>query len=262
VSVLRRSRAWRLVLARRAHVRAAVPASVRRFARRARRRRFRSALPWVLALLVLVSAGVSAGLVYGTTLLGVATVHVVGSAGTVDPDAVRLAAGVPRGTPLALVDTGEVARRVEAYAPVRKATVDRSWPQTLVVHVWPRVAVAAVPLVGSYGLLAADAVMFAQAATAGGLPLLQVAAPGPADETTKGAISVLLALSPALRTPLVRVVADAPARIRLELAGGRVVVWGDSTENAAKVRVATMLLAAPGQAKTFDVSAPSVVAIR
>jgi cell division protein FtsQ len=259
VSVLRRSRAWRLVLARRANVRAAVPASVRRFARRARRRRFRSALPWVLALLVLATAGVSAGLVYGTRLLGVAAVHVVGN---VDPDAVRLAAEVPWGTPLALVDTGEVARRVEAYGPVRKATVDRSWPQTLVVHVWPRVAVAAVPLVGSYGLLADDAVMFAQAATADGLPLLRVADPGPADETTKDAISVLLALSPALRTPLVRVVADAPARIRLELSGGRVVVWGDSTENAAKVRVATMLLAAPGQAKTFDVSAPSVVAIR
>ena len=40
------------------------------------------------------------------------------------------------------------------------------------------------------------------------------------------------------------------------------VVWGDSTENAAKVRVATMLLASPGSAKTFDVSAPSVVSIR
>jgi hypothetical protein len=39
-------------------------------------------------------------------------------------------------------------------------------------------------------------------------------------------------------------------------------VWGDSTENAAKVRVATMLLAAPGEAKTIDVSAPSVVSIR
>jgi cell division protein FtsQ len=57
-------------------------------------------------------------------------------------------------------------------------------------------------------------------------------------------------------------VADAPTRIRLELTGGRVIVWGDATENAAKVRVATMLLGSQGAAKTFDVSAPSVVSVR
>jgi len=257
VSVLRRSRAWRLVLARRAHVRAAVPASVRRFARRARRRRFRSALPWLLVFLVLATAGGAAGLLYGG--FGVSSVRVVGAA---DPDSVRLVAAVRPGTPLARVDTGAVARRVEAAGPFRKATVRRSWPATLVVHVWPRVAVAAVPLVGSYGLLSDDGVVFGQALAPGEVPLLQVADPAPSDETTMDALSVLRALSPALRAPLVRLIADAPARIRLELSGGRTVVWGDSTENAAKVRVATMLLASPGSAKTFDVSAPSVVSIR
>ena len=255
--MLRRSRTWRLVRGRRADVRAVVPASVRRFARRARRRRFRSALPWLLAFLVLATAGVSAGLLYGA--FGVSSVRVVGAA---DPDLVRLFAAVRAGTPLARVDTGAVARRVEAAGPFRKATVRRSWPTTLVVHVWPRIAVAAVPLVGSYGLLSDDGVVFAQALTPDGLPLMRVADPSPGDETTMDALSVLRALSPALRVPLVRVVADAPARIRLELSGGRVVVWGDATENAAKVKVATMLLASPGTAKTFDVSAPSVVSIR
>jgi cell division protein FtsQ len=162
------------------------------------------------------------------------------------------------GTPLARIDTAAVTRRVESYAPVRKATVSRSWPRTLVVRVWPRTAVAVVAFVGSYGLLADDGVVFAQVARAGGLPLVRVAD----DETTKDALRVLRSLSPALRGALMTLVAEAPARIRLELSGGRVVVWGDSTENAAKVRVATMLLAAPGSAKTFDVSAPSVVSVR
>ena len=252
---LRRSRAWRLVLARRATMRAAVPASVRRFARRARRRRLRSALPWLIAVLVLVLAGVSAGLVYGTKVFGVTTVRVIGA----DPTAVRLVADVRLGTPLARVDTAAVTRRVESYAPVRKATVSRSWPRTLVVRVWPRTAVAVVAFVGSYGLLADDGVVFSQVSTvADGLPLVRAAD----DETTKDALRVLRALSPTIRSALLRLVADAPARIRLELSGGRVVVWGDSTENAAKVRVATMLLAAPGGAKTFDVSAPSVVSVR
>ena len=142
--MLRRSRAWRLVLARRADVRAAVPASVRRFARRARRRRFRSALPWLLASFVLAIAGVSGGLLYGA--FGVSAVRVVGAS---DPDFVRLVAAVRPGTPLARVDTSAVARRIESAGPFRTATVRRSWPTTLVVHVWPRIAVAAVPLVGS-----------------------------------------------------------------------------------------------------------------
>jgi len=54
--------------------------------------------------------------------------------------------------------------------------------------------------------------------------------------------------------------ADAPARVRLELSDGRTIIWGDSSENEAKARVALVLLARPG--KTIDVSAPELVTIR
>jgi cell division protein FtsQ len=53
---------------------------------------------------------------------------------------------------------------------------------------------------------------------------------------------------------------EAPARIRLALQKDRQVIWGDSTENDLKARVATALLARDGS--TFDVSAPDVVTIR
>ena len=55
---------------------------------------------------------------------------------------------------------------------------------------------------------------------------------------------------------MVAVAAESPTRIRLELNGGRVVVWGDAESNETKVQVATALL--PQPAKTIDVSAPEV----
>jgi cell division protein FtsQ len=59
---------------------------------------------------------------------------------------------------------------------------------------------------------------------------------------------------------LVRLEAPAPTRIVLRLAGGRQIVWGDSSDNQAKARVATSLLARPGT--VIDVSAPDVVTVR
>ena len=63
-----------------------------------------------------------------------------------------------------------------------------------------------------------------------------------------------------LRSELVVLVVDAPARIRLELRKDRIVTWGDATESELKQRVATALLAQSDE--RIDVSAPSVVTIR
>jgi cell division protein FtsQ len=63
-----------------------------------------------------------------------------------------------------------------------------------------------------------------------------------------------------LRELLVELVAESPTRIRLVLPEERTVVWGDATENDAKVRVVASLLDSP--AKVIDVSAPSVVTVR
>src|SRR3954447_1206128 len=82
----------------------AVPPSVRRFMARARQRRLRAALPWVIAAGVLAFAGVLVWTVYGTAVLGVRQVRVVGAEVTT-PFEVRAAAGIADRTPLARVDT-------------------------------------------------------------------------------------------------------------------------------------------------------------
>jgi len=249
-------RRWRLVRARDD----AVPQSVRLFTARARQRRLRAARPWLLALALVVIVGAGAVVVFATPLLGVDRIRVVG-AQLVTPDDVVSAAGVRLGTPLARVDLDAVNRRVGRLLPVREVAASRSWPTTLVVRVTERTGVAAVERPTGFGIVDAAGVVFtAQAARPADLPLLRLAAPGPDDPATQAALTVLAALTGELRAKLVELRADAPTRVRLVLAGGREVVWGDATENGFKAEVATRLLATSG--KVIDVSAPNVPTVR
>lgn len=249
---------WRLVRARRV----ALPASARRFAVRARRRRLRAALPWLVTLGVLVVLGGVACVVRYTSALGVSSVRVLGTA-VATVDQVRDAAAVPAGTPMVRVDTAAVAARVRRLPPVRTATVRRDWPHGLVIRVAERTPVVAVPVDNGARYLAVDGtgVAFRTLPTRPPeLPVVRVAAPSPEDPTTVGALVVLRSLPADLRGRMATLVADAPARIRLELADGRTLVWGDATENELKARVAAELLKGPG--RVLDVSAPYVPTIR
>ncbi|MBO0867670.1 MAG: FtsQ-type POTRA domain-containing protein [Micromonosporaceae bacterium] len=246
---------WRLVRAQRD----AVPASVRRFNQRAQQRRLHAVSPFLAAGIGIALLGIAAWGVYGTSLLGVRQVRVEGNQ-LVSADQVRAAAAVPAGAPLASLDLGAVARRVGQLAPVRQARATRDWPSTVVIQVTERAGVAAVPRPGgSFAVLDGTGVLFRTLPAPGELAVLRLTTPGPQDETTRAALQVLAALTAQLRARLVALDAPAPTRIRLELSGGRTVIWGDATANAAKARVATSLLARPGT--VIDVSAPDVVTV-
>jgi cell division protein FtsQ len=248
-------RRWRLVRASRD----AVPASVRRFMARARRRRVRAAAPWGAGLTVVLLVGGVFWLATQTSVLGVSLIRVTGVS-ILDADAVRAAAAIPSGTPLARVDTREVASRVAALPPVASVDVGRSWPNTLTIAVVERTAVAVVVQDKQFGLIDRTGVVYLTVAgRPAGLPVIQVAKPGPDNPETKAALQVLGDLTPQLREQLERLVVDAPARIRLQLREGRVIVWGDTTQGDLKARVATALLAKPST--RIDVSAPEVVTI-
>lgn len=250
------TRNWRLVRADTD----AVPPSARRFMARARQRRLRAALPWLISAAVVVVAGGLVWLVYGTSVLGVREVRVVGteflSAGQVQD-----AAAVQPNLPLARVDLDEVGARVRGLPAVDHVVVDRSWPSTVVIEVVERTAVAAVPSGDRFQLIDDEGVPFRTVATApAGLPLARVDTPGSADPNTGSALIVLAALSDELREQLVSISVEKAVDIRLELRTGRVVVWGDDTDSDRKSLVATALLRQKGD--ELDVSAPSVVTIR
>nr|WP_205864039.1 FtsQ-type POTRA domain-containing protein [Planosporangium mesophilum] len=240
--------------------REAVPTSVRRFSERARRRRLRAAVPWLVGLGVLALLAALGGVGYATPVLGVTDIRVTG-ARLVTADQVRAAARVAPGTPLVRVDTGAVARRVGGLPAVDRATVSRSWPHALVVRVVERTPLAVVPAGDGYVVIDRTGTVFDRAAQPpAGLPVIKLRTPGRGDPATRAALTVLAVLPSQLRDPMAVLVADAPARIRLELSDGRQIVWGDSTQNDEKARVAILMLSGPQ--KVTDVSAPSVVTTR
>jgi cell division protein FtsQ len=250
-------RNWRLVRANTD----AVPSSARRFMARARQRRLRAALPWAVAAGVLAVAGALTWMVYGTSVLGVRHVKVVGVQ-LIAPLQVEEAAAIPPDQPLARVDLDAVRARVRGIPAVDRVTVKRGWPSTLVVEVVERTPVAAVPSApGRLTLIDASGVPYREVAQApDGLPLVRTSTPGPSDLNTRSALKVLGALSPELREQLVAISVAAPAQIKLELSKSRTVVWGDDTESDTKSQVATALL--KKASKEIDVSAPLVATIR
>lgn len=283
-------RHWRLVRASKD----AVPASVRRVFMAARRRGWR----WLagelrrrvarrlrhrgrLGALIAAATAVpllAGWLLWGTSLAGVRQVRVTGTA-ILTAEQVRDAAAVVEQTPLLRVDTGAVAARVGSLPPVAAVQVRRDWPDTVVVEVRERTAVAAVPVVGAAGgagpagggacepqqkcflLLDATGVGFLTLPQEpADLPMVVLAEPGPDQPDTRAALSVLAALTPQLRAELTALTVTGPASIQLTLASDRTVLWGQPVDNQDKARVATALLEREGE--VIDVSALEVVSVR
>lgn len=247
-------RRWRLVRAGTD----AVPGWVRRFFQAPRQRRVpRRQLAYAgVTVTVLLLAG---WVLWGTSLVGVREVRVTGT-DILSEAEVRAVAAVPERTPLLRVRTGEVADRVAALAPVGEVRVRRDWPSAVVIEVVERTAVAAVPVPDGFVVVDAAGVVFRTVERAGDLPVVIVAAPGPADPATRAALTVLAALTPQLRSDLESLTVQGPARIQLVLRSGWTVLWGDETDSADKAQVATALLDREGE--VIDVSAPEVVSVR
>jgi cell division protein FtsQ len=249
------SRRWRLVRA----PQEAIPSSLRRLHHRADRRRRRLVVPLVAAATVLAIAGTVAWLVFSTSAAGVKQITVTGGH-LVRAAQVREVAGVTLGTPLARIDLAAVRDRVRTLAAVRDATVRRQWPSTLVITVTERTPLAAVKTGHGYLVLDADGVVFQTLSSRPArLCLLRLSHPGRTDPSTRAAVTVVLALTPALRAVMAVLAVESPTRIRLELTDGRVVVWGDAEDSRAKAAVATSFLGR--NAATIDVSAPEFVTV-
>ena len=182
--------------------------------------------------------------------------------------AVGAAASADVGSRALLLDTGQVARRVEALPGVRSARVSVRWPGTLVVDVDERVAAAAVPVAGGVHLVGADGVDLGPAtALPPGLPVV-VLGDGPGAEAARvdaaevaAALAVRAELPPALAAEVLTAGATSRDGVWLALRGGVRVVWGGAGEAGAKSEALAALRAAAPQAATYDVSSPDAAAV-
>lgn len=225
----------------------------RRFARRQWARRW---LAWRPVLVALLLVGLVAGagwLVFFSSALAVKGVQVEGTA-VLAERAVRRAASVPTGDPLARVDLGAVEERVRNLAPVLEVDVSRAWPDRVRIDVVEREAVAVVDQADVLRGVDDQGVMFRRYATRPtGMPLLRIASGTGADALAEAARVV--ELLPADISARVEYVAVSTVdTISLRLRSGQTVQWGSAESSAQKAEVLAVLL--EQKASAYDVSVP------
>jgi cell division protein FtsQ len=225
------------------------PPSAARTGRGVGRRAFVAAL----ALTILVVAGWA---LLGPTVLVVRHVRVTGASPQLPAATVREAASIPLGTPLARLNTAAAARRVERLPAVLSARVSRSFPDTVVIAVRPRVAAVAVPTGSGYALVDSHGVTVSSAASVpAGMPVLTSPPPVLAGSpAVRAAVLVVAELPSSLRAE-VRSVSASGGSVTLQLTGGITVVWGGPGQGAQKAAELGVLLGT--HARYYDVSDPA-----
>lgn len=237
---------------------ASAPRRFRDRAARARRRPLRN-LAWVAALLAVVGAAV--WLVFFSSLLTSQHVQVRGVTGA-EARAVEAAAAVPMGVPLATVDVDGIHRRVAALLPIAATSVERHWPQTVVIDVVPRTPALAVR--NSQGQLqVVDAAGVAYAGVPSvprGIPLATAQTDGAlSPEALRAALTVVDALPDGLRSRATNLTVSSADLVEFRL--GRIaVVWGGADDSALKARIVAALV--PRKPSRIDVSAPETPVTR
>jgi cell division protein FtsQ len=219
---------------------------------------------WKAAFFVLAAAAIVAGAAWallGSRFLVVRSVQVTGTGPQLSRDQVLAAAGVPLGQPLIRVNDRAVTRRVERLTQVQSAQVSTGWPDALVITVRLRVPVFGVAAGNGFDVIDRFGVTLRQ--TAGrpaGLPLLIASAPGTQPGPLRGspAVQAAAAVLGELPHPIGRrvrsVTAVTASDVSVRLAGGTVVVWGDTSRASQKAAEIAVLM--HRHARLYDVSGP------
>lgn len=240
---------WRAARARRKALRA----EIRRFTQRSRRRR----IVWLSA------AGAVVALVLGTVvaayspLFAVERITVVG-AKTLDAAEIERALAGQVGTPIALVDPGEVKAALVAFPLIETYALEARPPRDLTVRIVERTPIGVVQSDAGYTLVdAAGVALSTTTSQPEGQPLLEIAGStgGPAFES---AGLVVRSLPAQLRGELTGVRASTADDVTLVLGGSTTVVWGNAEDAGAKSAALAGLRQAQPDAGSYDVSSPGV----
>lgn len=232
---------------------------VRRFTKRSRRRRIVWAVVGgtVVALIaVIVSVAYS-------PLMALREVRIEG-AQRIPAAEVQAAFAEVIGTPLPLIDSGEVHAALEAFPLIETYATETIPPGTLVVRIVERTPVGVIDTGSGLELVdAAGVVIERPEAQPEGQPLIEVDG-GVADEGFRAVAAVVRSLPADVRAQLTRVTAETADDVRLELAGGASVVWGSAEDSAQKATVLARLMGAapPDSVALYDVSSPTAPVIR
>jgi cell division protein FtsQ len=210
----------------------------------------------VVALVVTLVAGVA----YAVYSLRIEQIRVTGLR-TLDPKQVVERSGLRGGERILWVRLSAVVRRLEEIPAVASATAERSFPQTVVIHVRERTPIARLDAPEQ---LAVDGRgrLFSSSAT-GKLPVIEgirgtVRAGAIVDREARTVLGAFSAFPDSLRTRTARIAVGPP--VVLFLMDGTEVRFGSYADLDRKARVAEAILRAEaGQELAYvDVRSPSV----
>ncbi|HEY9424329.1 MAG TPA: FtsQ-type POTRA domain-containing protein [Microterricola sp.] len=238
--------------ARRAYERA----EVRRFTRHLRRRRaaWLTGLGAVLALAIFVAVGTF------SPLMALTTIQVEGTNRLLATD-VSAALSGQIGTPLPLVDLGEVKTDLSQFSLIQSFSTESRPPNTLVVRIVERTPIGAIAGPNGFDLVdPAGVVIQTTPERPEGFPVVEAAGA----EGLAAAGSVVQALPADIRPQVDVVRAASTDDVSLVLVGGASVAWGSAEESALKAVVLSKLMAAapPGTVSVYDVSSPTSPVVR
>ena len=227
---------------------------VRRFTKRSRRRR----ITWAVVGGAVVALVAGIAVVAYSPLMALREVRIEGAQRIPAAEVEAAFAGVI-GTPLPLIDSGEVHAALRAFPLIETYATETIPPGTLVVRIVERTPVGVIDTGSGLELVdAAGVVIERPEAQPEGQPLIEVDG-GVADEGFRAVAAVVRSLPADVRAQLTRVTAATADDVRLELAGGASVVWGSAEDSALKATVLARLVGAapPDSVALYDVSAPT-----
>jgi len=230
------------------------------------RARGRKRLRLVVTGVVVVALGVAALVVLHSSLLSARHVQVQGTDHTTTAAVLR-AAGLDGAPPLVDVDSTAAAARIARLPWVASATVTRHWPDTVVVQVRERTAVAVVARGASGGFALVDGtgrvLEWVASAPAGVVTVVttgHAGAPGSTlDGRAAGGLAVAAACEEALPGRVHQVTVAGDGSVTIDLGGGVSAELGPATDVGAKLAALASVLsaAAPTGPSVIDVRVPA-----